>query len=65
MSAPKFALLLVVFLAAALVQATDVAGPTPGPKTIALPAPRTDGSVSIEKALKERRALRNPAPTPR
>jgi SagB-type dehydrogenase family enzyme len=29
-----------------------------------LPAPRTDGKISVEKALKERRSLRNPAGTP-
>lgn len=31
---------------------------------IALPAPHTDGKVSVEGALKERRSVRNPAPTP-
>jgi SagB-type dehydrogenase family enzyme len=30
---------------------------------IALPAPHTDGKVSVERALKERRSVRNPAPT--
>ena len=29
-----------------------------------LPAPRTVGDVSVEQALKDRRSLRNPAPTP-
>jgi nitroreductase len=32
--------------------------------TISLPAPKTDGKVSVEKALKERRSVRNPATTP-
>ena len=31
--------------------------------SITLPAPRLDGEMSVEKALKERRSLRDPAPT--
>ncbi len=31
--------------------------------SIALPAPRLDGDMSVEKALKGRRSLRDPAPT--
>jgi SagB-type dehydrogenase family enzyme len=31
---------------------------------IALPAPKTDGKVSVEKALQHRRSLRNPQETP-
>ena len=38
-------------------------GPVTGP-AIALPAPETDGRVSVEKALKERRSLRDPLTTP-
>ena len=65
MRTSRLALLLAVLLSASLVQATDEATPAaPAPGTVALPAPRTDGNVSIEKALKERRALRDPAPTP-
>ena len=30
--------------------------------SISLPAPRLDGDMSVEKALKERRSLRDPAP---
>jgi len=33
-------------------------------QTISLPAPKTDGKVSIEAALKQRRSVRNFAPTP-
>jgi SagB-type dehydrogenase family enzyme len=40
-----------------------VAEPAP-PVTVALPAPETDGTFSVEKALKERRSTRNPAPSP-
>jgi SagB-type dehydrogenase family enzyme len=31
---------------------------------VTLPPPRTDGTVAVEKALKERRSLRTPAETP-
>ena len=31
---------------------------------VALPAPKTDGKISVEKALKSRRSLRNPQETP-
>jgi SagB-type dehydrogenase family enzyme len=31
---------------------------------VVLPPPRTDGKTAVEKALKERRSLRNPAATP-
>jgi SagB-type dehydrogenase family enzyme len=34
------------------------------PSAIILPTPHTDGKVSVEGALKERRSVRNPAPTP-
>ena len=34
------------------------------PVTVALPVPKTDGTFSIEKALKERRSIRDLAPTP-
>ena len=65
MRTSRLALLLAVLLSASLVQAAeDVAPAAPAPGTVALPAPRTDGGVSIEKALKERRALRDPAPAP-
>lgn len=32
------------------------------PSSIALPAPKADGKVSVEKALKDRRSLRAPSP---
>lgn len=38
--------------------------PAAAAKTVKLPAPRTDGGISVEKALKQRRALRNPAEIP-
>jgi SagB-type dehydrogenase family enzyme len=31
---------------------------------VALPAPKTDGKISVEKALQHRRSLRTPAPAP-
>jgi SagB-type dehydrogenase family enzyme len=39
------------------------AAPTSG-AVVALPAPKTDGTFSLEKALHERRSLRAPAETP-
>ncbi len=34
------------------------------PATVSLPAPKTDGKVSVAAALKQRRSVRNFAPTP-
>ena len=42
--------------------ATSVSQAAPA-ADVALPAPRLDGKVSVEKALHERRSLRTPAPT--
>jgi SagB-type dehydrogenase family enzyme len=38
--------------------------PAEGAAPVALPAPKTDGKVSIEAALKQRRSVRSFAPTP-
>jgi SagB-type dehydrogenase family enzyme len=51
-------LLLVAFTSPALAEGNKIPGSIP------LPAPKTDGKVSVEKALKERRSLRSPSETP-
>jgi SagB-type dehydrogenase family enzyme len=53
-------------LALALLALPRAALPAEGaaPATVSLPAPRTDGKVSIEAALKQRRSVRSFAPTP-
>jgi SagB-type dehydrogenase family enzyme len=53
--------ILVLVLAASALHA-DAEGATP--PTVALPSPAKDGPVSIERALSERRSVRNPAATP-
>ncbi|MGC4114470.1 MAG: SagB/ThcOx family dehydrogenase [Myxococcales bacterium] len=50
-----FALVLALSFVAGLTHAQT-------PPSIALPAPKTDGKVSLEKALKERRSVRTPSP---
>ncbi|HEY3452307.1 MAG TPA: SagB/ThcOx family dehydrogenase [Myxococcales bacterium] len=49
-------------LAAALTLAASLAHAQTPPPSIALPAPKTDGKVAVEKALKDRRSLRTPSP---
>jgi SagB-type dehydrogenase family enzyme len=58
--------LLPVTLPLALLALPPLALPAGGaaPATVSLPAPKTDGKVSIEAALKQRRSVRNFAPTP-
>jgi SagB-type dehydrogenase family enzyme len=56
----RLVLLLSLLASAAPARADEQTAPA----TIALPAPKTDGTVSVEKALKERRSLRNLAATP-
>jgi SagB-type dehydrogenase family enzyme len=55
-----------VSLTLALLVSTSTAraGDAPGPAGVALPPAATDGKVSVEAALKQRRSLRNPASTP-
>jgi SagB-type dehydrogenase family enzyme len=60
MSSCRLAFASLLLAAATLVRAAEPAGTTP----LALPAPRTDGTVAVEKALAERRSLRTPAPAP-
>jgi len=57
---------LLVALSLALLGLPAVALPAEGaaPATVPLPAPKTDGKVSIESALKQRRSVRSFAPTP-
>ena len=54
----KFAVVPIALLAAASLAFAAAPAATP------LPAPKTDGQFAVEKALKERRSLRAPAPTP-
>ncbi len=54
------ALAVSLFALAPVASAAEIAAPA----TVALPQARTDGSVSVEKALHERRSLRRPAATP-
>jgi len=63
MRTPGFFFLLTLFGAPAFAQPVQPAGSTATP-AIALPAPKTDGTFSLEKALHERRSLRGPAETP-
>jgi SagB-type dehydrogenase family enzyme len=60
MNTCRFILVLPLLISAVTVWSTEPTEST----TVALPSPRTDGKVSVEKALKERRSLRNPEPTP-
>lgn len=55
--------LVVVILAVAFAGGAraQAAGARP---TVALPAPKTDGGISVEKALKERRSMRSPTDAP-
>jgi len=55
-----------VVLSLALLALPPPARPAEGaaPGNVALPAPKTDGKVSIEAALKQRRSVRSFAPTP-
>lgn len=55
----RVSLTLALLASTALAPAADAAAPTYVP----LP-PAVDGKVSVEAALKQRRSLRNPAPTP-
>jgi len=55
----RYSVLCVALLAASATVASD---PTAG--RIALPKPRTEGTVSVETALHQRRSLRAPAVTP-
>jgi SagB-type dehydrogenase family enzyme len=60
MKTSALALSLLLLFSASLVMAAEKASSD----TIVLPAPKTDGKVSVEKALKTRRSLRNPLKTP-
>ena len=63
MTARHVALPVVLVLATALATLAHSAEPSAAPAAIALPAAKTDGNVSVEKALAERRSLRTPAAT--
>jgi SagB-type dehydrogenase family enzyme len=53
----RLVLLLVLLASVPLARASEPIAPD----SIALPAPKIDGKVSVERALKERRSLRDPA----
>ena len=57
------ALLLTLLASAVLAQGAEPPASVASP-VVALPAPKTDGAFSLEKALHERRSLRVPAETP-
>ncbi len=60
MNALRCALSLALLVSASAGRAADSAAPA----RVALPAPKIDGGLSVEAALKQRRSVRNPAPTP-
>jgi SagB-type dehydrogenase family enzyme len=59
----RLALLLTLLAPGALAQGVEPPG-SAATAVIALPAPKTDGTFSLERALHERRSLRAPAETP-
>jgi SagB-type dehydrogenase family enzyme len=59
----RLTLLLTLLASAALARGAEPAAPA-APVVVVLPAPKTDGTCSLERALQERRSLRAPAATP-
>ena len=54
-------ILVLIIVSTAIMGRANAAPPA---LVVSLPAPRTDGGVSVERALKERRSNRSPATTP-